>query len=264
MTTPSSALPIAGLIDYASSLGRRLLQGSGSASLVAYRHDAQRSVKMLTHGVTNDGRVVMAALADELPDPDEGGFDVRVDLTREATVPEVRILAATAHLLGWFVPLDPELVAEHAAEDNLPESVRAIAAAPGVIVGFLQARRMLLHQGCGVVPLDLDELLNHDAAAYPTGYDELEAYDTVASSVDLSDLHAAVIAGELPGRILSSRPTPEGSHTCGRVHLVDVDTHGMTLMRVAQTTTVLFVPFSDPVHNAAELAMELFGIKTRS
>lgn len=264
MTSPSSALPVAGLIDYASSLGRRLVRGSGSASLVAYRHDAQRSVKMLSHGVTTDGRLVMVGLADELPDPDEGGFDARVDLTREATVPEVRILAATAHLLGWFVPLDADVIDEHLAEGNFPENIAAIAHAPGVVVGFMQARRMLLHQGSGVVPLDLESLLDGDEGAYPIGYDELEAYDTVASSLDLQHLHAAVTSGEVPGRILSSRPTPEGAPTDGRVHCVDVDAYGITLMRVADATTVAFLPFPQPVQNATELALQLIGTKARS
>ncbi len=248
----------------------RLLCGAGTASLVAYRHDPARAVPLPAHGVSATGEFVVASAAADVP----GLADVRVDLRREATEPGVRILAATAHLLGrveWLTPVERD---DAVAAGVLPESVELVATAAHGVLGVVRAQRILLHDGAGVTPVGFDEALGGlrcGSAArliFPAAEQEVSAHDVV-STLSLADRHAlcdAVLDGCLDGRVvgqvLSER---SGGHRCpstaGRIYCVDVDAHGLTLLRNgAVATTVVYVAFERPVGDELELELQLAAL----
>ena len=105
MTTPTRSHAPHTARDRRLRAARRLLDGLGRASFVAYRHDPTSDVDVLAHGLTPDGRVAVVCTAATLTEAfgEEVVGDthaVRLDLHREAASPEVRIIVASAHLLG--------------------------------------------------------------------------------------------------------------------------------------------------------------------
>lgn len=252
----------------------RLLCGAGTASLVAYRHDPARAVPLPAHGVSATGEFVVACAAADVPGLADGGADVRVDLRREATEPGVRILAATAHLLGRVEWLTPTECDDAVAAGVLPESVELVATAAHGTLGVVRAQRILLHDGAGVTPVGFDEALgglrfgSGARLIFPAAEQEVSAHDVV-STLSVADRHAlcdAVLDGCLDGRVvgqvLSER---SGGHRCpstaGRIYCVDVDAHGLTLLRNgAEATTVVYVAFERPVGDELELELQLAAL----
>ena len=84
-------------------MARRLLSGTGCATLTAYRYGGVCS-QIALHALDSDGRVLVAARP--LPEhplaslDDDEIAEVRLDVTLEAAEPGLRITTATAHLLG--------------------------------------------------------------------------------------------------------------------------------------------------------------------
>ena len=164
----------------ARRMARRLLAGSGSAAVTAYRIDPSAPAAFVAHAMRADGRILVAACPPEGTPlaiaPDGVAVDVRLDVTLDAAEPGVRITAATSHLLGsltWIEGEDRSLTlassrasACHCAivgEDPL-ERVREIASGPGGRLGVITCERVMLHCVSGVSSHDIEEILDIDSA----------------------------------------------------------------------------------------------------
>lgn len=266
MTSAPIRIPQPVLADRAASVARRLLTGAGRASFVAYRHDAQNAVAVPAHGLSATGDLVLAHLADDLPCDITQSTDVRVDIHREATDAAVRILAASAHMLGRIEWLSPAEVREALESGGLPEAVATVAEVPGAVLGVVVGERFLLHDAAGATAMDYGDLVPGQSppVVCPGAQDEVDAQELVAAlpSGSLHDLYAGVLTHTLPGFVLSERDTaPTCAASLGAIHCVDVDAHGLTLMHVGATSTsLIFVPFGEPAHDTAQLQRCLSGL----
>lgn len=256
MTSPS--LPTARVLDrYQASVAGRLLAGAGAAVLVAYRHDPNVAHQVLAHGLTDAGELVVAVSQDVVT---AEGCEIRLDIVREAAEPRLRITAATAHLLGQLTVLPVTLFEAR----GVPEAIAELAGVPGIAVGVVRCDRVLLHHGPGVVRLRFADVA---VAAFPSHDDELEVQGVVAgfATEELLQIAAAVGAGRLDGAVLSQRPTiPMAVRDEEQMYCVDVDSQGLTLMRVAEVTTVTFIAFPEPVGDAMDVFLALIGLVMRA
>lgn len=256
-----------------ASVARRLLGGAGSASFVAYRHDAHSDIDVLAHGLTTDGRLVVATVDDVEHLRAQGASDIRLDLRREATEARVRILAATAHLLGTLEVLSDDARTDQLVARLFPQDVALVASAPTATVGIVHTDRVLLHDAGGVTPMAMADLLGDTDSgrrgargdtAFPSAAQELEAQEVFGALPHhlVEALCDAVIDGSRPGWVMSSKPASPGcSHSIGRVYCVDVDATGVTLMKVgAQETTVVFTAFAEQAHDVASLGLRVAGL----
>lgn len=246
----------AGVEERAVSLAHRMLSGAGQASVVAYRLEGRPALASVAHGLTRHGELVVATtvgpaeVGAEVLVPGEP-MDVRVDITKVAPEPDVRIVAASMHLLAsleWLHPLDAELLR---GTGELPDLVAAVAGAPGGRLAVLDTARVVLHDGTGATPLAFAHLQQHgrDGAVAPGQMQELEsaALDAVTDvdRLDLAALCDAAERGWIPAHLLTRKPSLGGcQHTLSRDFVVDVDRTGVTVLRHgAEETSVYFVPF---------------------
>ena len=182
-----TSVQVPDIMQRARRMARRLLAGSGSAAVTAYRIDPSAPAAFVAHALRADGRILVAACPPQGTPlaiaPDDVAVDIRLDITLDAAEPGVRITAATAHLLGsltWVEGEDRALLlassrasACHCAivgEDPL-ERVREIAAGPGGRLGVITCERVMLHCVSGVSSHDIEEILDivsADAAAAPS------------------------------------------------------------------------------------------------
>lgn len=246
-----------------ASVARRLLAGAGSASFVAFRHDAHRDIDVLAHGLTDDGRLVVATAQDVSHLPTDESIEIRLDVRREATEARVRILAATAHLLGRLDWVGADERAELLATGALPDDVALVASAPTAALGVVDTDRVLLHDAGGVTPMSFAQLLA-DAPLFPSATQEVDAHEVFAAVPThiVGELFEAIVDGSRPGWVMSSKPASPGcTHSIGRVYCVDVDATGVTLMKVgAQETTVVFTAFAEQAHDVASLGLRVAGL----
>lgn len=257
--------------ERAVSLAHRMLAGSGQASVVAYRLDEQPVLNSVAHGFTRRGELVVAAVVDPAEVGEELGvtgesLEVRVDITKVAPEPNVRIVAASAHLLAsleWLHPLDAELLA---GTGELPEIVAAVAAAPNGRLGVLDVARVVLHDGAGVTPLTFGQLLDHRHGAVGDPAEAVVNTEAagldVVTGVDRTDLAVMCDAAEqgwMTAHILTQKPSLSGcAHTTNKDFVVDVDLTGVTVLRHgAQLTSVYFIPFEQGRTSPAELTSNL-------
>lgn len=249
-----------------ASVARRLLAGAGSASFVAFRHDAHRDLDVLAHGLTDDGRLVVATVEDVSHLPTDESVEIRLDVRREATEARVRILAATAHLLGRLDWVGADERAELLATGALPEEVALVASAPTAALGVVRTDRVLLHDAGGVTPMPFSELVADENVShlFPSATQEVDAHEVFAEVPThiVGELFEAILDGSRPGWVMSSKPASPGcSHSIGRVYCVDVDATGVTLMKVgAQETTVVFTAFAEQAHDIASLGLRVAGL----
>ena len=256
----ASHSPTRPLLDRAGAQAHRLVRGTGLASLVAYRLDPNRAVEVLAHGLTQDGTLVVGLVEGFLP---EGSHEVRLDVRREADEAQVRITAASLHLLGvlhWLTPEESERLLD---DSRLPETMSLLAGAPGVRWARVATERLVLHDASGVTPFDYQRAIV-ERAVFPAIAQELAAHDIV-SRVGESALRAicqAVVAGTLPGVVQSDRPSANScGHAVDRIFCVDVDGLGVNLMQVGrERTSVVFVPFPAQVGDLDSLAVQVTAL----
>jgi len=279
-----TSVQVPDIMQRARRMARRLLAGSGSAAVTAYRIDPSAPAAFVAHAMRADGRILVAACPPEGTPlaiaPDGVAVDVRLDVTLDAAEPGVRITAATAHLLGsltWIEGEDRSLTlassrasACHCAivgEDPL-ERVREIASGPGGRLGIITCERVMLHCVSGVSSHDIEEILDIDSAdagAAPSiswSPQEIMGAHEAVSAVGQLGLRAvceAVREGQLPGWVCSSRPAVGVCPTLwDRTMCVDVDAHGVTLMSITgEEVTTLVVSFAQVLAGAGEVGPAL-------
>ncbi|MFT4215742.1 MAG: hypothetical protein QM619_00940 [Micropruina sp.] len=249
------------------SLARRLLTGSGRASLVAYDLAPLVEAGALRHGMTASGDLVVAGLADDAVPAttwDEGPLRVRLDIVKEAPEWAVRITACAAHLLGTLEWLPAERVGDFVAEAGLDPQLVELATAAGGRLGVIRTVRVLVHDSAGVLPLSFDEvatgLQGWVCRSFPDAGHEWAARDLVGSlsAAQLHGLVHAAATGWDAGVTLSSRAEVTCSHTEGQVFCVDIDRTGLTLMSVVLgRASVHFLAFEEPADAIDELADRL-------
>ena len=268
----------------ARRMARRLLAGSGSAAVTAYRIDPSAPAAFVAHAMRADGRILVAACPPKSTPlaiaPDGVAVDVRLDVTLDAAEPGVRITAATAHLLGsltWVEGEDRALAlassrssACHCAivgEDPL-ERVREIASGPGGRLGVIACERVMLHCASGVSSHDIEEILAVDstdagAALSPSWSPQeiMDAHEAVSAvgQLGLRAVCEAVREGQMLGWVCSSRPAVGVCPTLwDRTLCVDVDAHGVTLMSITgEEVITLVVSFPQALAGACEVGPTL-------
>ena len=251
---------------------RRLLGGQGRASFVAYRHDPTTDVDVLAHGLTPDGRLALVCTADTLSRHfgEEVVGDthaVRLDLHREAACAEVRILVASAHLLGEVEWVSIAEQRRLVACGDLPEPAREVAWSDRNRVGLVRAERVVLHDSEGVAAWPLAEPASTRLDPSPWPLQTLEATDAVLGldQRDLAGLCQAVGAGHARGRVLARRPVGVALAAGRRVHCLDTDPSGVTLLHVEdETETVVFAEFPTLDAPAASPGGDLTSLLPRS
>ena len=280
-----TSVQVPDIMQRARRTARRLLAGSGSAAVTAYRIDPSAPAAFVAHALRADGRILVAACPPQGTPlaiaPDDVAVDIRLDVTLDAAEPGVRITAATAHLLGsltWVEGEDRALLlassrasACHCAivgEDPL-ERVREIAAGPGGRLGVITCERVMLHCVSGVSSHDIEEILDidsaDDAAAAPSAswspQEIMDAHEAVSAvgQLGLRAVCEAVREGQMPGWICSSRPAVGVCPTLwDRTLCVDVDAHGVTLMSITgEEVTTLVVSFGQALADAGEVGPAL-------
>lgn len=243
----------------AERISSRLLGGAGTASLTAYRLDGQPSLASLSHGVADDGTLVVAAV--EPRNSEMFGATplvVRLDITREAPELEVRIVAATVHLLGSLRWMDDSWHHDASMIERLPEHVAEIALAPGGRLGVVNSASLLVHEAAGVTRVQVVKAI--EGALSLTGdrlSAEAPALLDLAMTTDrdrLSLLVDAVIGGYRRGYVLSEKSTAAlCGGVLGKTFVVDVDAAGITLLHVGQTkTTVVLALFGAEAPNVEQ------------
>lgn len=244
------------------SLARRLLSGAGRASVIAYDLLPLMEAGALSHGMSAQGDLVVACLADdEVPATtwDETPLRVRVDVVKEAPEWAVRITSCAVHLLGTLEWLPAELLPDYLVEAQLDASVVELATAPAGRLGIVRTDRVLVHDSAGVLPLPFVEVARQ-RGSYPDPLQEWVARESLGglSPTQLSGLTYAADRGWDVAVTLSSRQEVACPHTEGQVFCVDLDHMGMTLMAVDEgRASVHFVAFDPPVNNNDELTDRL-------
>lgn len=233
----------------ALSIARRLLAGAGRAEFVAYRLEGQPTLDLLVHGCSSAGDLVIAANLGADDASDELGattaVDIRLDLALESREVDVRVIAATAHLLGTLEwrRLDDDGASLDGA--MLPGRIAELAQLAGWRLGVVEAAGMILHDGAGASSFGIAEVLGSSGGleAELLGPEVEAVADRLAAEFTQSDLAWAVEAvrgGWLPGTVLSTRPpAPACSGLHDRVFWVDVDRTTITLMRTGTHDTVV-------------------------
>lgn len=234
----------------ASSAAAKLLAGAGSASLTAFKLEEQPVLGAITHGVTSDGTLVVAAV-----DHSGGAVfgsapqQVRMDIVLEAPEISTRIVAATLHMLGTLRWMSAGWERDAATIERLPEHVAELALAPGGRLGVVHATSLLIHEAAGVTRLSAvtavgAAALRSEEASFSCS---AEMFDLAMSlnRDQLSMLASAIIDGYGDGYILCEKTT---ASVCGgllgQTFVVDVDQDGITLIHVGhKQTTVVFALF---------------------
>ena len=211
----------------------RMLQGASAATATLYRLADQPALEAFAHGLLPDGRLVMVLSG---ADGMAGSADARIDLELQAPEPELRIVAASAHMLVrlGFVASD-EL-------QGLPESVAEAASLPGVGVAVATVETVLVHDPVGVSRITAADLRDAQQSVHET--------QDLAWGIDrggLASIALEILTGLRPGRVLSARPLPGhcGGAT-GRAFVVDADAERVTTMLVGSgSATVIDVPAAE-------------------
>lgn len=240
----------------AASLAQRLLGGAGRASLSAYDLIPATESGAVAHGLSDDGQLIVACIADESTPLTSSAFQrvrVRLDIVKEAPNPAVRITACTVHLLGELVWLDGEDLAPHLRETN--PDIAAVASAPRGRVGVIHSNRLVVHDACGVTALPLDEAIATHRA-FPALDSSWEAHERASriTAEEMADIWGAAHAGWTAATLFSGG-SAGGCPDKGRQLLcVDIDRTGLTVMSVEpQASSVAVIDFSTPANNTQEL-----------
>lgn len=248
------------------SLAHRMLSGAGRASLVAYNLSPGVEASALCHGLSKDGELMVACVADDQVPVTAWGsvpLRVRLDIIKEAPEWSVRITSCAVHLLGVLEWLPEDVKDGYLADAGLHPRMVELASVPGGRLGIVRTERVLLHDSSGVTPLAFDELVELGGAGvarrqnrFPDLDQEWAARELLGrlSPADTADLLAAADSGWDAAIPLSDGDTGGCGHLDGQVFCVDIDRTGLTLMGVESgLTAVTMFAFDQPADSIEEL-----------
>ncbi|GAA1178557.1 hypothetical protein [Nesterenkonia xinjiangensis] len=247
----------------AQSTARRLVQGAGSAGVVAYRQDPQQELQVLAHGVSGAGDWLLA-LADASGLSAHTQTEVRIQVDQLGAPAEIRVHTASLHALGTLRPLAASEAELLLADDAVSDPVRDAAGAAGSCLAMAEVGSVLVHAREDVEKLPWSEV--SQAAAFPRVGQEWQAVDSVAAlagstvGVLLQDLAQGTRRGIL-GRPMAGVPHCGGE---GPRHLLlDVDTEGCTwLVAEGGQVRTAFLAFDQPVRDEGDLLEALRSWRT--
>lgn len=233
-------------------MGRRLLAGSGSASLTAFRIDPGDD-QLVLHAMDTTGRIFVAACPTSALARTPAGVatSVRLDITLDAAEPGMHLTAASAHLLGvltWLEGQERDLALADAhsaachcavAGSDPLDGIIELSHAPSGRLGVVLAERVVVHDALGIHGHAVAELLDpagvEPQAPLWSALDELAAQEAVKSlgTPVLAALCAGVVDGSVPGRLCSVRPLGAAcAGLAGQVLCVDACPQDVTLMQL--------------------------------
>ena len=252
-----------------SSLARRILSGAGMATMVAHSmisaHESPEewTCDLQAHGITASGRFLVALRSHPTQAlcqvPAGLPTDVRLEISKDAPEPAIRLLAASLHVLATVTWLTPDQIDHLLATDVLQSEVSIIAGFDDALIGVIAPHRAILHDAMGSTEIDIPALINDIPAdeVFPSAEDELSALDIVASlgNLHLSQLCDGVRKKTVLGCSCWSRATHHACpHTVGRVFCADIDRTGLTLMYVnPDQTGAMFIPLEQDATSLTEL-----------
>lgn len=233
------------------SLAARLLTGTATAQLHAYRRVTDKDVTVLATGFDSDG-ALLVALAE---DSDFETEPVRFTLTHRAQVKERSVVVVgSLHGLGTLTPYRRE-------EDERLSGLLAFVD-PARQLYRLELEKLLMHDSAGVTRLALEQVFT--AARQNTVADEFQIAE-LARSLDedlLSALATAAIDHDVPAVAWQPQALPTG--VCDLAHetlLLDVDGTGVTLMVVADgRSQCVFVPFGADTAPEEDVRAAVFAL----
>lgn len=243
------------------STARRLLDGAGRATVVAYRDDPDRPHAVLAHGLTPADLIAVALHDGEgLPEPNQCG-EVRLRIDQHGADPSLRVATASLHALAHLRVVDDSELDTLRSLDLLPTDV-GWAAEAGAPVALLALDRVVLHGQGGVSAHRLADVVGEQT--FPRAVEEWECREIVAGlgAERTENLLADVLTGRRPGSVGHEHRTPTSALThVGRTLLADVDSIGCTWLRVEQDRTrTVFAAFPRPVTSVAELGAAVAGL----
>lgn len=228
---------------YAKNLTRRILNGSGSVSLVPYRLDPARSIPVVLHGTDAAGRLIVVCHTDEscwLPNS-----EVRVDGVKKALELTTNITVASLHGTGRLTWLPAGEAVEGLGLDP----------APHLRFGVVDLEQVHLHWPCGATVVRMAEL--GDLADDGPAIDELEVRGHLDALGErrLASLHAEVLTGLTDGEVLDDRKLALCESHRDRVWVGDVDGQGVMLIGAGtERISVTFVRFPRPADSPEDVA----------
>lgn len=243
------------------STAYRFLSGTGCASLLAYQMTPDATIEFCAHGLTRSGMMAIAYCPDDddviAAQPDARDIPVRLDIVRSSAETSVQILSGAVHLMGTLGWISRKTAVELAEAGELPPRVAEIAVQPRGKLGFIKGERVLLHDSTGVTPIRFAQLASTTLPPMPAMDEEFDAYDAVQqlNQDRLWDLCEAISLGIAPGNICSQHEEGAGcAHIWNSTYCVDVDSYGITLMRVEpEMTTTFFAAFDEQAHDLDQL-----------
>ncbi len=250
---------------------RRLLSGAGSAALLFYASQPAIGLDFVAHGFTNSGRLIVASFDEQLNSSLIGDeLPVRFEVVRNASRVDIRLVAASLHLLGKLRWLDEPQVSELDDCKELPELMRALLPQPEARFAEISFTRAILHDPNGVTPLPYGILASPNVVIFPTPAQEFDCHALVEAVPNdtLGEVCQAIVDGRAPGEVCSRCPIMS---VCDRIAeqvvCADVDRMGVTLMHIGRhELTTVYAQFSEPVDDLTQLSdqIELLGVRPAS
>lgn len=255
--------------ELSRSLASRLLSGTGRASALFYKENPEFEIGSLLHGMSVDDEFLIAYVAQD-SDPAnkmETVNPVRIEIIRECMDPSIRVVTASAHVLGqveWISLADGK---EMLSAGKLPERFASFVAETKVRIGIVSIDKLLLHQPSGVTRICPESITaSTRAVSFPTLSDEIDCSMSLGTNDVLRKVCIAVENGVLPGKICGRCPQASiCQHIANKVVCADIDSLGVTLTHIKNDEiTTVFAAFDKPVKDIKEFEYELLKIKNSS
>lgn len=256
-------------VSHSEGLGRRMLGGAGALSLTPYRADVAATIPVVSHRLSDGGRLIVVCPAAEAQF--YGDAEVRVDGVKKAPELAADITVAGLHALGrveWLPIRDDSVDA-----DASLASLGFHPSAPGTYaLGVVELDRAYLHGPCGVVKLPVDELRPHPGDLELT-LREFDARDGVGrlSQDQLRQLLSAALVGFVDGfRCSEFGMDPSAALHAGEalgddVWVSDIDVNGLMLSTIyGNRLTSVFVDFPAPIREFSDLAEAVSALAART
>lgn len=238
-------------------LAARLLRGAGRATLAAYAEPGMDGLDVVAHGWHAELGGLLVACAVPSGMRVDHPVDVRLRIDKMAPLALAEVLTGSLIGLGQLVPLGRPQV-DAVADSDLGALSDAVHR-DGVLLAVIVLGQTFLHAHGVIARVDVDEVLAVDA--WPPPNHELVALEAVCAlgEGELREWAGMVATGDWPGRGIGVN-TPHGpcAHLAGRVLVVDIDAHGLSLLLLDPgRVRMVNVLFARPVASSRALHHEL-------